>query len=52
MEIAWRTRVGVIGLVYCAYFAAVLVGAVIAATDDDARPSLIIAIVVAMGVPL
>ena len=46
MEVPWRTRVGVIALVYVAYYAAALVGAVIAATGDDARPSLIITIVV------
>ena len=47
MDIRWRTRVGIIGFVYFCYFGASLIGAILASTSDDAKPSLVIVAVVA-----
>lgn len=40
----WRSRVGLIGLVYLLYLIAAIIGLVLSALGDDARPGIIIAL--------
>ncbi len=42
----WRTRVGLVSLVYLIYFGVAIVGVAVSASNDDARPGLIIGVTI------